>query len=79
MGAARACSASLPIAALEWLEEKPRLHNVPTPSFGALDGVYCTGDETRTADDYYSLQDPLGSVVFAAGVSTNEGEGGGKT
>ena len=53
----------------------PRLHNVPTPSFGALDGVYCTGDETRTADDYYSLQDPLGSVVFAAGVSTNEGEG----
>jgi len=45
-------------------------------SFGTPDGVtYCAGDETRTADDYYSLQDPLGSVVFAAGVSTNEGEG----
>lgn len=38
------------------------------PSFDAPDGVYCTGGKTRTVDDYYSLQDALGIVVFAAGV-----------
>jgi hypothetical protein len=36
-------------------------------SFDPPDGVYCTGDNSRTVDNYYSL-DHLRDVVFAAGV-----------
>ena len=58
------------------LVEKPHVNNVPTPSFDAPDGVYCTGDKSRTVDNYYSLQDQLGVVIFDEGISTNNGEGG---
>ena len=40
-------------------------------SFGTPDGVtYCAGDEPRTVENYHSLEDPLGGVVFHGDVST---------